>query len=136
MATLTVATLVPFLDLGAVTTKDQKLPIVSGRIESFLSLDHSRQEFRRTVFGFKLLANDYRTFQIPQWFNLRQRRAGDVVQVDRPKAVLMGVLLVCSWLSFLFADITDVKSNASTGNGHFVNRHDNWLRVGFTPGAV
>jgi len=136
MATLAGSTLFTFLDLCGVTAKKQKLPIVCGRIEPFLSLDHCRQELRRTCFSFKLFADDHRSLRINQWSTLRRRHAGDVIQVDRPKDGLMKALLLFL-LRFLFADITDVNNtNASTRQGHLINGHDNWLDIGFTPTTV
>jgi hypothetical protein len=122
MATQAGAGLFTFFDLCGVTANKQKLPIVCRRIEPFLSLDHSGQEFGRTRFGFKLFSHDHRSFRINQWLALRRGGAGDVIQVDRPKDGLMTVfLLILVLLRCLFFDIADVKRNvASTREGHLI----------------
>ena len=94
MATQACASLFTFLDLCGVTTNKQKLPIVSLRIEPFLSLDHGGEEFGRARFSFKLLSHDHRAFRIIQWSTFRQGGAGDVIQVDRPEDGLMNVVLL------------------------------------------
>ena len=138
MATLTGSSLFTFPDLCGVTANKQKLPIVCRRIKPFLSLDHSGQEFRRTLFSFKLFSNDHRSFRISQWSTLQEGGTGDVIQVDRPKDGLMNVvLLILLWLSFLFTDITDVNWNkGSTRGGRLIKGQDNWLHVRFAPSAV
>lgn len=121
MAPLAVAGLFTFLDLCGVTANEQKLPIVCRRIETFLSLDHRGQEFRRPRFGLKLFSHDHRSFGINQWSTLRRSGPGDVIQVDRPKHGLMTVLLILLLLRGLFFDITDVSDNgASTSEGHLI----------------
>ena len=136
MATLAGPRLFTFLDLCGVTANKQKLPIVCRRIESFRSLDHSGQEFRRTRFSLKLFSYDHRSFRKNQWLTLRKDGSGDVIQVDGAKRGFMKVALLVLLWSSLFTDITDVRDKASTRGRHSSNGHDNRLDVGFTPGAV
>ena len=138
MAILAGPCLFTFLDLRGVTTNQQKLPIVCRRIESFLSLDHRRQEFRRARFSFKLFPDDRGPFGIDQRWTLRKSGAGEMIQVDRPKnGCVKIVLLFLLCLSLLlFTVITDDKNKLSTTGGSLLNGHGNWRHVGFTPGAV
>ena len=132
MATLTLSSLFTFLDLFGVTADHEKLPIVRLRVESFPSLDHGGQELRRSRFSFKLLSHDHRSFRVDKGSTLRKGGAGDVVQIDRTKDGLMDGI----FLQFLFTDITVSNNKRSTSGGCLINRHDNWLHVGFTPGSV